>query len=221
MKAIIILALVTISLSTDIILVGDSRTYLMACFLFGFPQNQGYIATSTPVIDEFNNKVQIVAKPGARVYDFISDQQSGIDLNNLLRKADPRSYVFLWLGINNIGDSLSPNGIRDTFNKYFELAQYRLDVNFIIFSIPGVDETRTKGIHDATNVNVDRFNAYMNEKVNQIYLPNLKFVNLMKNPLTTIDGIDILPYLYDGLHLDSIGCHYFYNKMVESMQKMQ
>ena len=222
MKRIIALALITITLSTDIIIVGDSRTYLIAHHVFGFPHdpiNLPFIATSTPIVRD-NNSYQIVAKPGARIYDFTSDQNLGIHLNNLLWLSKHGTYVFLWLGINNLGHLSPSTGIRDTFNKYFELAQNFPYAKFLIFSIPWVVEAASHALgHDATVSQVKAFNFEMRKLVSQFPLPNLKFVNLMTahDPMITEDGINISCYLYDGLHFERDGCIYFFNKMMASI----
>ena len=100
MKSIIILALLTLTISSDIIMVGDSRTYLLAQDLF--PIFQGYpLVTIDHPVYYGKHTVRFDCKPGARIYDFKPNTELGNFLENLLQKS-AGSYVFLWIGINNV-----------------------------------------------------------------------------------------------------------------------
>ena len=217
MKSIIILALLSLSLSSNIIMVGDSRTYLLAQYLF--PIFQG----NYPAITNYDNpvpygkhNVRFDCMPGATIYDFTSDKSLGQILDNLVATS-PGAYVFLWVGVNNVA---YPNGIRDTFNRYFELAKKNPQVNFIIFSIPGVNEQLLAGHHSANNILISKFNLYMKSMVTYYHsvVPNLGYGNFMNeaNPTVTLDGKSIYPYLDEiGLHFNAEACKYFFDKMIQ------
>ena len=216
MKNIIILALLSLSLSSNIIMVGDSRTYLLAQYLFPIFQGNYPAITTTEPVYYGKHSVRFDCMPGATIYDFTSDKPLGQFLDNLV-KVSPGAYVFLWVGVNNVAVQ---NGIRDTFNRYFELAQKNPQVNFIIFSIPGVNEQLLAGHHSANNILIAKFNAYMKAMVAYYHpvLPNLGYGNFMNevNPTYTLDGKNIDPYLDAiGIHFDAEACKYFFEQMIK------
>ena len=217
MKSIIIPALLAAALSSNIIMVGDSRTYLLAQYLF--PVLQG----DYPAITNYdhpvtygNHRIIFDCARGATIYNFTSNMPLGQLLDNLL-KVHPGAYAFLWVGVNNVA---SPNGIVATFYRYLELAQKNPQVNFIIFSIPGVDEYKSLRYHNANNILISKYNSYMKSMVAYYHpvVPNLNYVNFMNeaNPLFTIDNVDIRPFMDDqGLHFNAEACKYFFSKMLQ------
>ena len=123
--------------SKNIILIGDSRTYLIATQLFGFPLTpDSSIKSTTPVYYQ-GHSIYVTAKGGARVYDFVSgDLYNSMD--EQIRKAPSGTVVFLWLGINNI------NNIVDTRNLYVGFAEKYRNVKFYAFSVSGINEVACK-----------------------------------------------------------------------------
>ena len=221
MKSFIILALFALALSTKIIIVGDSRTYIMAQQLFPQLQTkQNYIANYDTPVPFRNHQIIFDCMPGARIYDFESNKPLGETLDNML-KVTPGAYVCLWVGINNVA---SANGIQDTINRYFQLIKNFPKANFLIFSIPGVNEALLRGHHDATNQKVIEYNLRMRNFVGSIInqYHNVRFVNFMneRDPDFTIDGKDIRKWMDEiGLHFDPRGSSYFFNKMIQAVPR--
>ena len=117
MKRIVILALFTFASSSNVILVGDSRTYLLFNYLFNYGIGDKEIKTVDPLPypkDTMKHMFRFDCRPGATIYDFQSNQDLGIFLDQLL-STSPGSYAFLWVGVNNLA---SQQGIIDTFNRY-------------------------------------------------------------------------------------------------------
>ena len=72
MKIVFIFMWFAFTFSKNIILIGDSRTYLMATQLFGFPITKDTaIKSKTPAYYN-GHSIYVTAKGGARVYDFVS-----------------------------------------------------------------------------------------------------------------------------------------------------
>ena len=219
MKSIVILALFAFALSSNVIMVGDSRTYLLVQYLFNFGYGYNVIETVAPLPypkDTKKHMFRFDCMPGARIYEFQSNQPLGIFLDQLLATS-PGSYAFLWVGINNVA---SQQGIIDTFHKYVELAQKFPGVQFIVFSIPGVDETKSCHYHPATNAWIRLYNDYMKTHVTAIraYYPNIRYGSFVDEarPWITVDGVDITPFLDEqGLHFNAEACKYFLDKMMQ------
>ncbi len=215
MKSVIILALLALAISSDIIMVGDSRTYLLAQDLFPIFQGYDLVTTDHPVYYG-KHTVRFDCKPGARIYDFKSGTLLGNFLEKLLRSS-AGSYVFLWVGVNNVN---VPSSYQETLGLYVSLAKKYRAVNFIVFSIPGVNDRLIAGHHPATNQLVMQYNNYMRAGINAYsqVLRNLRYVDIVNpaNPLVTTDGYDINPYLDEiGLHFNAIACKYFFDKMIQ------
>ena len=215
MKSIIILALLSLAISSDIIMVGDSRTYLLAQDLFPIFQGYDLVTTDHPVYYG-KHSVRFDCIPGARIYDFKSGTLLGNFLEKLLQSS-AGSYVFLWVGVNNVD---IPSSYQETLGLYVSLAKKYRSVNFIVFSIPGVNEHLIAGHHPATNQLVMKYNNYMRAGINAYsqILRNLRYVDLVNpaNPTITTDGYDINPYLDEiGLHFNAVACQYFFNRMIQ------
>ena len=133
----------------------------------------------------------------ARINDFLSGQVLGNFLEALIQQASPGSYVFLWVGVNNVAEQ---DSLVLTFHRYLFLAQKYPLINFIVFSLPGVNEQLLAGHHNANNQLIINYNNFMNEN----------------DPTFTIDGHDIRPYLDEiGLHFNAVACKYFFDKKLQ------
>ena len=125
MKIVFILMWFAFTFSKNIILIGDSRTYLMATQLFGFPlTSDSSIKSKTPVYYQ-GHSIYVTAKGGARVYDFVSGDLYN-SMYEQIRNAPKGALAFLWLGINN-------RNFVDTRNLYVGLAEIYKHVNFMHF----------------------------------------------------------------------------------------
>ena len=212
MKIIFIFMWFALTFSKNIILIGDSRTYLMATQLFGFPSTpDSSIKSTTPVYYQ-GHSIYVTAKGGARVYDFVSgDLYNSMDEQML--KAPSGTVVFLWLGINNI------NNFVDTRNLYVGFAEKYRNVKFYAFSVAGINEVAMQNLHDAKNNLVSEFNSQLSNLIreNRVNTPHLVFKSIMKDPLTFKSGQNILQYLYDGIHFNKDGSQIIFNLMTEGL----
>ena len=212
MKIVFIFMWFALTFSKNIILIGDSRTYLMATQLFGFPSTpDSSIKSTTPVYYQ-GHSIYVTAKGGARVYDFVSgDLYNSMD--EQIRKAPSGTVVFLWLGINNI------NNIVDTRNLYVGFAEKYRNVKFYAFSVAGINEVAMQNLHDAKNNLVSEFNSQLSNLIreNRVNTPHLVFKSIMKDPLTFKSGQNILQYLYDGIHFNKDGSQIIFNLMTEGL----
>ena len=212
MKIILIFMWFAFTFSKNIILIGDSRTYLMATQLFGFPLTpDSSIKSKTPVYYN-GHSIYVTAKGGARVYDFVSGDLYN-SMHEQISKAPKGTLVFLWLGINNIRKFV------DTRNLYVGLAETYKHVKFYAFSVAGVNETALINIHEAKNNLVLMFNLQLSNLIrdNKVNTPHLVFKNIMKDPLTFKSGQNILQYLYDGIHFNAAGSKIIFNLMTEGI----
>ena len=212
MKIVFIFMWFAFALSKNIILIGDSRTYLMATQLFGFPLTpDSSIKSKTPVYYQ-GHSIYVTAKGGARVYDFVSGDLYS-SMHEQIRKAPSGTLVFLWLGINNI------RNFEDTRNLYVGLAETYKHVKFYAFSVAGINEVAMQNLHDAKNNLVLMFNLQLSNliKKNRVNTPHLVFKSFMKDPLTFKTGQNILPYLYDGIHFNAVGSQIIFNLMTEGI----
>ena len=215
MKSIIILTLFAAALSSDIIMVGDSRTYLLAQYLFPIFQGNYPAITTTDPVTYGKHNVRFDCMPGARINDFLSGQVLGNFLEALIQQASPGSYVFLWVGVNNVAEQ---DSLVLTFHRYLFLAQKYPLINFIVFSLSGVNEQLLAGHHNANNQLIINYNNFMKLALNTYKVPNLRYANFMNenDPTFTIDGHDIRPYLDEiGLHFNAVACKYFFDKMLQ------
>ena len=212
MKIVFIFMCFALTFSKNIILIGDSRTYLMATQLFGFPSTpDSSIKSTTPVYYQ-GHSIYVTAKGGARVYDFVSgDLYNSMD--EQMRKAPSGTVVFLWLGINNI------NNFVDTRNLYVGFAEKYRNVKFYAFSVAGINEVAMQNLHDAKNNLVSEFNSQLSNLIreNRVNTPHLVFKSIMKDPLTFKSGQNILQYLYDGIHFNKDGSQIIFNLMTEGL----
>ena len=212
MKIIFIFMWFAFTFSKNIILIGDSRTYLMATQLFGFSITKDTaIKSKTPAYYN-GHSIYVTAKGGARVYDFISGDLYN-SMHEQIRNAPKGTLVFLWLGINNI------KNFEDTRNLYVGLAEKYRHVKFYAFSVAGINEVVMKNIHNAKNNLVLMFNLQLSIliKKNKANTPHLVFKNIMKDPLTFKSGQNILQYLYDGIHFNKEGSQIIFKLMTEGL----
>ena len=212
MKIVFIFMWFAFTFSKNIILIGDSRTYLMATQLFGFPLTpDSSIKSKTPVYYN-GHSIYVTAKGGARVYDFVSGDLYN-SMHEQISKAPKGTLVFLWLGINNIRKFV------DTRNFYVGLAETYKHVKFYAFSVAGVNETALINIHEAKNNLVLMFNLQLSNLIrdNKVNTPHLVFKNIMKDPLTFKSGQNILQYLYDGIHFNKEGSQIIFKLMTEGL----
>jgi len=212
MKIIFIFMLFALTFSKNIILIGDSRTYLMATQLFGFPSTRDCSIKSKTPISYYGHSIHVTAKGGARVYDFVSGDLYN-SMHEQIRKAPHGTLVFLWLGINNIRNFV------DTRNLYVGLAQKYKHVKFYAFSVAGLNETKMLNKHDAKNNLVLIFNLQLSLliKQNKAYTPHLVYKSFMKDPVTFKTGQNILQYLEDGIHFNAKGSKIVFNLMTEGL----
>ena len=212
MKIVFIFMWFALTFSKNIILIGDSRTYLMATQLFGFPLTQDSSIKSTTPVYYQGHSIYVTAKGGARVYDFVSGDLYN-SLHEQIRKAPSGTLVFLWLGINNI------NNFVDTRNLYVGFAETYRHVKFYAFSVAGINEVAMQNLHDAKNNLVSEFNSQLSNLIreNRVNTPHLVFKNIMKDPLTFKSGQNILQYLYDGIHFNKEGSQIIFNLMIEGL----
>jgi lysophospholipase L1-like esterase len=212
MKVIFIFMWFAFTLAKNIILIGDSRTYLMAIYLFGFPLTPDSSIKSKTLVTYKGHRISVTAKGGARVYDFVSGDLYN-SMHDQLRSAPPGTLVFLWLGVNNIRNYV------DTRNLYVGLAEIYRHVKFYAFSVAGVNETRLKNIHEAKNNQVLMFNLQLSNLIrdNKANTPHLVFKSIMKDPVTFKSGQNIMKYLYDGIHFDAAGSKIIFNLMTEGL----
>ena len=212
MKIVFIFMWFAFTFSKNIILIGDSRTYLMATQLFGFSITKDTaIKSKTPVYYN-GHSIYVTAKGGARVYDFVSGDLYN-SMHEQIRNAPKGTLVFLWLGINNI------KNFEDTRNLYVGLAEKYRHVKFYAFSVAGINEVVMKNIHNAKNNLVLMFNLQLSNLIrdNKANTPHLVFKNIMKDPLTFKSGQNILQYLYDGIHFNKEGSQIIFKLMTEGL----
>ena len=212
MKIIVVFMWFTFVFSKNIILIGDSRTYLMATQLFGFSFTPDTSIKSKTPVSYQGHSIYVTAKGGARVYDFVSGDLYN-SMHEQIRNASPGTLVFFWLGINNIRNFV------DTRNLYVGLAQTYKHVKFYAFSVAGVNEARLKNIHEAKNNQVLMFNLQLSNLIrdNKANTPHLVFKSIMKDPVTFKSGQNIMKYLYDGIHFDAAGSKIIFNLMTEGI----
>lgn len=212
MKIIFVFMWFALTFSKNIILIGDSRTYLMATQLFGFPLTpDSSIKSKTPVLYK-GHSIMVTAKGGATVYDFVSGDLYN-SMHEQIRNASPGTLVFLWLGINNI------RHYDDTRNLYVGLAETYKHVKFLAFSVAGVNEALLKNIHEAKNNLVLVFNLQLSILIrqNKANTPHLVFKSIMKDPLTFNSGQNIIQYLYDGIHFNAAGSKIIFDLMTQGL----
>jgi lysophospholipase L1-like esterase len=216
MNKFLILALISLTVSKNVILIGDSRYVGMAVLLMGFDYSTitKYYGTGTNVRStsprQFNgNSIQVTAQVSASSYTFKQGSEIYTSAHNQLKKAAPGTTVLLWLGINDY------DAIDSTFNFYSTLARTYTTLNFYAVPITGINESKV----GLSNSKVQRFNTQLKEKIHQAKMTNLKFKSILNgNNVNSImvngKAVSIDSYLTsDGLHYGKSGYEQLWKAM--------
>ncbi len=220
MNKYLLLTLLSLVVSKNIILVGDSRYVGMATSLMGFSystiKNNGGTGTnvrSTSPRSYAGHSFQVTAEVSASSYTFKSTSEIYISLHTQLKTATAGTIVLLWLGINDC------SAVASTYSFYSGLAQKYPKLTFYAMSITGVNESKTW----IKNSSARSFNTQLSEKISNGRISNLKYKSILNgnDPNTIlVDGkpISIVNYMTaDGLHYKTEGYKYLWKAMANKL----
>ena len=219
MNKFLLIALISLTVSKNVILIGDSRYVGMAVLLMGFDYSTitKYYGTGTNVRSKTprqinGNNIHVTAQVSASSYTYKPGSEIYISAHNQLKTAAPGTTVLLWLGINDL------DAIDSTFNFYKNFATTYKTLNFYAVPVTGINERKIS----IKNSKVQSFNSQLKDKINKANLSNLKYKSILSgNDVNTImaDGkpVAIDSYLTaDGLHYGKAG----YEQLWKAMTKI-
>jgi len=156
MKIVVIFMWFAFTFSKNIILIGDTRTYLMAANLFGFPLTPKSIIKNENPFRYRGHNIYVIAKKGASAMNFAtSSGDLYTETHERIRKISSGSsetLVFLCLGINSI------RNIMGTSKLYIGFANAHKRAKFYAISMAGVNEDIIKNRYDIKNNQISTFN---------------------------------------------------------------
>ena len=221
MNKFLLLVLISLTVSKNVILIGDSRYVGMAVLLMGFDYSTitKYYGTGTNVRSTSPRQygahsIHVTAQVSASSYTFKQGSDIYISAHNQLKKAAPGTTVLLWLGINDL------DAIDSTFNFYSNLANAYKSLNFYAVPVTGVNEKKIS----IKNSKVQTFNIKLKDKINNAKISNLKFRTILSGNGNNVNSINvdgkavaIDSYLNsDGLHYGKAG----YDQLWKAMQRI-
>lgn len=165
-------------LSTNVIIIGDSRACEIGQKVLGLEYstiiNNGgkgsRMVTKSPKTFNDNN-YQIVAEVGASFTEYLNEESEIYkSVRNVLSKAEKGTKVLLWLGINSLSAS-------NAFKCYYYLAVDFPDLFFYAVSVPGVSPKNTKIKEDSLRM----FNCNLDTLVSGTGPLNLEYRSILKS----------------------------------------
>ena len=219
MNKFLLLALISLTVSKNVILIGDSRYVGMAVLLMGFDYSTitKYYGTGTNVRSTSPRKygghsIHVTAQVSASSYTYKQGSDIYNSAHNQLKKAAAGTTVLLWLGINDL------DAIDSTFTFYRNLAKTYTTLNFHVVPVTGINERKIS----ISNTKVQSFNSKLKDKITSANISNLKFKSILSgNKVNTImvDGKEVAIDSYltsDGLHYGKAG----YEQLWKAMTKI-
>ena len=220
MNKILLLLLISLSISKDLIIVGDERIKEIAYVLFDAEDsyytynyanyNCPFTKGDDPTVYEDYNIRYITAE---KIEHLLNNQVITNYLHNHLRNAKPGTNVLLNLGFDN------PDLLDKIIIFYGKLADKYLKLNFYYVPIIGVDQSKST----LSNEKFKEFNKLLDIRITNLEFPNLKFKNILYEDDPTkvvINGepVDILKYSTDGTGFFRNGLTRIFNAMVEGLE---